>query len=144
MMLTIDPGQTARDSSNDFGRWLLAHADSRVLVAIALTAMALLLFRRRGFETKATLEDMMKILISVQSLWTSLVIGCVLALMDPIDISMIPTDTLRLIGLNAVVLSFVFGWRAMEDVFRDTDGRKRQRRRRQFKGSSTECRVLHR
>jgi hypothetical protein len=55
------------------------------------------------------------------SLSSCYIIACAFILTDPLDISMIAPDTGRFVGLTAVIVSFVFGWRAFIDVFRDPD-----------------------
>jgi hypothetical protein len=110
----------ASHSGADYvGHLIVQYVDFRwaALAAIGLILTLVILKRRRG-EKEPALADALNIAIGVISFWSSLMIGAIFLLTNPLDISQLSPDTARMIGLIAVIVLVASGWTTTRNSFK--------------------------
>jgi hypothetical protein len=100
------------------GHAIVQYVDFRWAALAALVLILLSVVKQKRANQEPALADALNIAIGVISFWSSLVIGSIFLLTNPLDVSALSTDTARMIGLIAVIVLLASGWSATKTGFK--------------------------
>lgn len=100
------------------GHLIVQYVDFRWSALAALILILVAAVRRKLAKQEPALADALNIAIGVISFWSSLVIGAIFLLTNPLDISPLSPDTARMIGLIAVIVLVASGWTTVRSGFK--------------------------
>lgn len=107
-----------RVGADYFGHLIIQYVDFRWAALAALILIVFAVVKRKRAKQEPSLADSLNIAIGVISFWSSLVIGAIFLLTNPLDVSPLSADTARMIGLIAVIVLMASGWSATSNGFK--------------------------
>lgn len=96
----------------------MSYVDFRWAAFAALGLILIAVIRRKRAHQEPALADALNIAIGVISFWSSIVVGAIFLLTNPLDVSSLSADTARMIGLISVIVLVASGWTTIRNGFR--------------------------